>query len=203
VSSSACLPAGSLPEGCGPAGLLLTHGAGSDRTHHTSLALEAGLDLPVRRIDFPYRRIGGRRPPDPAPRLIDCIAEESAAFAAELGVGTERIVCGGRSLGGRMCSMAAAGSLPTAGVVCLSYPLHPPRRPDKLRVDHFGDIRAALLMINGDRDPFGSPEEFHRELKAIRAPLELHWLPGQGHNPKPQFDEVIVETVRRFIAGLG
>lgn len=186
----------------GPAGLLWTHGAGSDRNHRTSLALEAGLDLPVHRIDFWYRRVGGRRPPDPAARLIECIATESAAFAAELGAGVERIVCGGRSLGGRMCTMAVAGSLRAAGVVCLSYPLHPPGRPDRLRTAHFAAIDVPLLMINGDRDPFGSPEEFRRELQAISAPLELHWLPGQGHSPKPEFDEIIVATVRRFIAGL-
>ena len=186
----------------GPAGLLWTHGAGSDRNHHTSLALEAALDLPVRRIDFWYRRIAGRRPPDPAAKLIACIAEEAEAFACELGVGTERLVLGGRSMGGRMCTMAVAGSQQAAGVICLSYPLHPPKRPDKLRVGHFADIDVPVLMINGDRDPFGSPEEFDRELQAISAPLELHWLQGQGHNPKPSFDEQITRTVSDFINSL-
>ena len=186
-----------------PAGLLLTHGAGSDRDHRINLALERGLDLPVRRIDFPYRRTPGRRPPDRAPKLIGCIIEETEAFADELGVGLDRLVYGGRSMGGRMCSMALAGSLAGAGLICLSYPLHPPGRPEKLRVDHFADIEVPVLIVNGDRDPFGTPEEFHRELLAISAPLQLHWLEGQGHDPRPGFDGRIVDLVARFVDGLG
>ncbi len=120
-------------------------------------------------------------------------------FADELGVRLERLVYGGRSMGGRMCSMALAGSLAGAGLIWLSYPLHPPGRPEKLRVDHFADITVPILMINGDRDPFGTPKEFDRELLAITAPLQLHWLEGQGHNPKPSFDSQIVKLVSGFI----
>src|SRR3954470_13238030 len=92
------------------AGLLLTHGAGSDKDHPMLVALEERLaPLPVRRMNFPYRNKPGKRPPDRAPVLLDALEAELDEFGAELGVTTGRIVLGGRSLGGRMCTMLAAG----------------------------------------------------------------------------------------------
>ena len=117
-------------------GLLLTPGAGSDRDHHTLVALEAALaPLPVERVDFPYRK-EGRKAPDRAPKLIASLVDDAARFSGESGVSPERIVLGGRSMGGRMCSMAVAEGLPAAGLVLISYPLHPPGKPEKLRIEH-------------------------------------------------------------------
>lgn len=183
-------------------GLLLTHGAGSDRDHRLNLRLDAELEIPVKRINFPYRRIEGRRPPDRAPKLVACVVEEAAIFAAELGVAPASLAFGGRSMGGRICSMAIAEGLPAAAVMCLSYPLHPPKKPEKLRVDHFPDLTVPTLFVNGDRDPFGSPDEFAQHVPAIAGPLTLHWLEGQRHDPKPSYDDEIVAVVADFLHGL-
>ena len=104
-----------------PAGLLLTHGAGSDRNHSSLVALEERLDpLPVERVDFPYRR-EGRRFPDRAVKLVEFVGERVTALAAEVGTTVDRLVLGGRSMGGRMCSMAVAAGLPAAGLIPVSY----------------------------------------------------------------------------------
>jgi predicted alpha/beta-hydrolase family hydrolase len=181
-----------------PAGLLLAHGAGGGADHPLFLALEAALDLPVRRMEFPYRR-EGRRAPDRAPKLMASIREEVEDFSTVLGVGPERLLLGGRSMGGRMCSMVVAEGLPAAGLVLLSYPLHPPGKPERLRVEHFGAIEVATLLVNGDRDPFGSPEEVEREIAAIAGPVTLHWLQGQRHDPKPSCDAEIIAVVESFV----
>ena len=183
------------------AGLLLTHGAGGGADQHTLVALEDGLDMPVRRIEFVYRR-EGRRFPDRAPKLIAQVRAEAEAFASELGTTTAGLVLGGRSMGGRMCSMAVAGGLPAAGLVLLSYPLHPPAKPDKLRVEHFGDIDVPALFVSGDRDPFGTPEEFAAHLGTIAGTVTVHWLERQNHNPKPPADAETVAAVGAFLAKL-
>ncbi|MGZ0217708.1 MAG: alpha/beta hydrolase family protein [Acidimicrobiales bacterium] len=185
-----------------PAGFLLTHGAGSDRNHRLSLAIEQRLELPVRRMDFPYRKAGRKGPPDRAPKLIAEVVREAEEFAAELGVGCDRLVLGGRSMGGRMCSMAVAEGLPALGLVLLSYPLHPPNKPEKLRIEHFPKIEIPSIFVNGDRDPFGTPEEMKRELNAIPGAVTIHWLDAQRHDPKPTFDTEIIEVVGRFVDSL-
>ena len=181
------------------AGLLLFPGAGGNADQHTLVALDAELDMPVRRMEFTYRR-EGRRFPDRAPKLIAEVRAATEAFAADLGTTTARLVLGGRSMGGRMCSMAVAGGLPAAGLALLSYPLHPPGKPDKLRVEHFGGIEVPTLLVSGDRDPFGTPEEFAAHIGAISGELTVHWIEGQGHNPKPRVDAEIVAVVAAFLA---
>jgi predicted alpha/beta-hydrolase family hydrolase len=180
-------------------GLLLTHGAGGGADHPTLLALEVGLDLPVRRMEFPYRR-AGRRAPDRMPRLVESVVAEATAFADELGIAPDELVLGGRSMGGRACSMAVAEGLPAAGLVLLSYPLHPPGKPDKLRVEHFGAIGCPVLVVQGDKDPFGRPDELDAHLPAIAGPTEVVWLVGAGHDPKRRHDE-IVAAVQRWLSG--
>lgn len=180
-----------------PAGLLLTHGAGGGADHPTLVALEDGLALPVRRMEFPYRR-AGRKAPDRAPTLVAAVRDEAERFAADLGVGTDALVLGGRSMGGRMCSVAVAEGLAAAGLVLLSYPLHPPGKPDRLRVDHFPELAVPCLVVSGDRDPFGTPDEFAAHLAAIAAPVATVFLPGAGHEPK-RCDERIVEAVATWL----
>ena len=183
------------------AGLLLAHGAGGGADQHTLVALEDGLDVPVRRMEFGYRG-EGRRFPDRAPKLIAQVRAEAEAFAAELGTTTARLVLGGRSMGGRMCSMAVAEGLPAAALVLLSYPLHPPGKPDRLRVEHFRAIDVPVLFVNGDRDPFGTPEEFAAHIGAIAGAVTVHWLERQSHDPKPSTDTEIVAAVSAFLDAL-
>ena len=182
-------------------GLFLTPGAGSGADHHTLVALaEALAPLPVARIDFPYRR-EGRKAPDRAPKLIACVNDEADAFAERLGVAARRLALGGRSMGGRMCSMAVAEGRPAAGLVLLSYPLHPPGKPERLRVEHFPDLDLPCLFVSGTRDPFGTPEEFEREVAAIPGPVTFHWIDGARHDVADRDDE-IVQVVGEWLSSL-
>lgn len=181
-------------------GLLLAPGAGGDPDHHTLVALERALaPLPVRRLEFPYRSAGRRRPPPRAERLVPHIAEQAAAMCAEESIDPASLVLGGRSMGGRVCSLAIADGLPAAGLVLLSYPLHPPRRPDNLRVAHFGRLAVPCLFVSGDRDPFGTPEEFATHTAAIAGEVTHVWLPGRGHDTRPADDEAVVAAVRCWL----
>ncbi len=128
-----------------------------------------------------------------AVKKIRAAADE---MAGDLGVSADQLVYGGRSFGGRSCSMAVAEGLPSAGLVLLSYPLHPPGKPDKLRVEHFDQVAVPTLLVSGERDPFGSPEEFAQHLGAVAGPTEMRWVPG-NHSPKAQIP-AIVEMIRHF-----
>jgi predicted alpha/beta-hydrolase family hydrolase len=183
-----------------PAALLLWPGAGTSSDHPSLVSLAEGLEpFPVFRLDFPYRR-EGRRAPDRAPKLIASIREESERIAEDLGVGPERLVLGGRSMGGRMCSMAVAEGLPAAGVVLVAYPLHPPGKPEKLRIDHLGDLGTPSLWLCGDRDPFGTPEELATAQALVAGPVTSRTLAGR-HDLKGS-DPTILAEVRDWL-GLG
>ena len=180
---------------------MLTHGAGGGADQHTLAALQDGLSIPVRRFEFTYRR-EGRRFPDRAPKLIAEVVDEAERFAAELGTTTARLALGGRSMGGRMCSMAVAEGLPAAALVLLSYPLHPPGKPDKLRVEHLGAITVPTLFVSGDRDPFGTPAEFAEHLDKIAGDVTVHWLQGRRHDPPASADAEITAAAASFLAGI-
>ncbi|MGH9185536.1 MAG: alpha/beta hydrolase family protein [Acidimicrobiales bacterium] len=182
--------------------LLLTHGAGSDRTHPALVAIEEAIHpLPVERIDFPYRR-EGRRAPDRAPKLVACIEEAAANLVGRARIRPDRLVLGGRSLGGRMCSLAVAGGLPAAGLVLISYPLHPPGRPDQLRVDHFGSLERPCLFVSGTRDPFGAEHELELHTASIPGPVTQVWIEGAGHGLRGA-DAEVASAVKAWLRGLG
>lgn len=194
---------GSMPSTSPPAGLLLTPGAGADRDHPTLRAVEDRLarhdpPLPVARVDFPYR-IAGKRAPDRPNVAVPHVRAEAEAFAGRVGVTTDRLLLGGRSYGGRMCSMTVADGLPAAGLVLLSYPLHPPGKPERLRVDHFGALDVPVLFVSGDRDPFGSPDELAAHTAAIPGPVTRIALPGT-HDVKDL--DAISDAVATWIDGL-
>ena len=178
--------------------VLLAPGAGADRDHHTLVALERGLaPVPVGRMDFPYRK-AGRKAPDRAPVAVAAVVEEAAKAVADAAIDPSRLVLGGRSFGGRMCSMAVAEGLPAAGLVLLSYPLHPPGKPEKLRVEHFGSLDVPCLFVSGEKDPFGSPDELRAAAEAIPGEVSFVWLPG-GHDPR-NADDAIVAAVGEWLA---
>lgn len=183
-------------------GLILFHGAGGDRDHHTFLALEDNLGVPVARCNFPYRDKGpGRRPPDRMPKLIASVEQKVAEFAEQWQVDPTEIVLGGRSMGGRVCSIAVSEGLESAGLLLLSYPLHPPGKPDKLRVEHFGSLGLPVMLVQGDRDPFGTPAEFAQHLGSIPGRVTRLWLPRVGHSPAKE-DSLIVGATRGWLDGL-
>jgi predicted alpha/beta-hydrolase family hydrolase len=183
--------------------VLLYPGAGSDREHPRLLRIEAELGRAVRvdRHDFPYRREGRKGPPDRAPKLM-------ASIRADLVTINRRrspLILGGHSMGGRMASMVAAdvdGSGPIknlAGLLLLGYPLHPPKKPDKLRVEHFTDIGVPCLFISGTRDEFGTPDELEAWTATIPATVEHVWLDGARHDLKNRVAEV-AKLVATFVA---
>ncbi|WP_375165465.1 alpha/beta family hydrolase [Cellulomonas sp.] len=155
------------------AGVLLAPGASATRENPTLVALDRALSphVAVRRVDLPRGKAAVQR-----------VRDEAEAFADELGVATDRLVVGGRSFGGRMASVAVAEGLPAAGLLLLSYPLHPPGQPEKLRTAHLPDVAVPVLAVSGDRDPFGTPDELTTHLAALGGPWTLALVRGT-HSP--------------------
>jgi hypothetical protein len=187
----------------------LAHGAGAPMDSPFMNAFAEGLaaqGFRVARFEFPYmaaRRLDGRRrPPDPAPVLLD------AWRAIIRRLGARGLVIGGKSLGGRMASLLA-DEMAIAGLICLGYPFHPPDRPETLRTEHLKTLKTPTLILQGERDPFGSRAEVaaYRLSPAIR----LHWLKDGDHGFRPRHDSGLSErdnwlngiaAVAAFITGL-
>ena len=183
-------------------GLLLTHGAGGHRDQPALVAIEDALaPLPVERMNFPYRDLGPKRPPDRAPKLIASIEERAAAFCAAHHIRPRRLALGGRSMGGRMCSMAVADGLPAAALVLIGYPLHPPGKPDKLRIEHLPALTVPCLFVSGTRDPFGTPEELEAATAVIPGPVTHHRVEGKGHDLKGA-DASVAAVIRDWLRSL-
>jgi predicted alpha/beta-hydrolase family hydrolase len=180
-----------MPSAPSISGLLLAPGASASRDQPALVAIDEAvsrLGLLVERIDFPYR-LAGRRSPD-APRvLVETVVSSARALAARAGMpaaaavaevdgSRASILLGGRSMGGRMCSVAVAEGLPAAGLVLVSYPLHPPGRPDKLRTEHFPLLRVPCLFVSGTRDSFASRTELEAATALIAGPVTHAWVDG-------------------------
>ncbi len=184
-----------------PGAVLLFPGAGSTASHPSLLAVEAALaPMPVSRADFPYRR-EGRRAPDRAPKLLACVVEEAGRLAEQTALAPEQLVLGGRSMGGRMCSMAVADGLPAAGLVMICYPLHPPGKPDKLRTEHLPALDVPCLFISGTRDAFGTRDELEHHAGSVAGRVTHVWLEGKGHDLKG-CDASIADAVAGWVAEL-
>jgi uncharacterized protein len=181
--------------------LLLTPGAGSDSSHPALRAIETALaPLPVARVDFPYRK-EGRKTPDRAPKLIASLREEAAVLVAQARIRPASLALGGRSMGGRMCSMAVAEGLPARALVLISYPLHPPGKPDNLRVEHFPQLDLPCLFVSGTKDPFGSPDELETHAKAIPGDVTHLWIEGGGHDFK-RHDAEVAGAIKDWLKSL-
>jgi predicted alpha/beta-hydrolase family hydrolase len=160
-------------------GVLLAPGAGADRDAPALVAIDeaaTAVGVTVVRMDFPYRK-AGRKAPDRPPVLLAAVRDEVAQLAPRVSA----MVLGGRSMGGRMCSMAVAEGVSAAGLVLISYPLHPPGRPDRERTEHFPGLEVPCLFISGTRDAFGTPEELEAASRAIPAPVTYQWIEGKDH----------------------
>lgn len=182
------------------AALLLTPGAGADRTQPALVAIDELLaedGVAVERMDFPYRK-AGRKAPDRAPVLIEAVRQEAADLAARTGLAPDRIFLGGRSMGGRMCSMAVAEGLPAAGLVLISYPLHPPGKPDKLRIEHLPALDLPCVFVSGTRDAFGTPDELRTHIAAVPGPTEVVWIEGGDHGLRRK-DAEVAAAVRAWL----
>jgi uncharacterized protein len=164
--------------------LVLAHGAGAGQHHPWMRARAADLaarGVRVITFDFPYIS-AGKRIPDRAPVLLEtwqAVVEAVAARHADV-----PLCIGGKSMGGRMATMLLAGAhVPAAvhGCVALGYPLHPPGKPAQLRVAHLSAIRAPLLVVQGERDPFGSADDVRREFGVAGARADIVPVAFGGH----------------------
>jgi uncharacterized protein len=166
--------------------LILAHGAGADQNSgfmvHIATSLAArGVDTVT--FNFVYTE-QGRRAPDRNDKLESCWRAVIAAVRGGKGAG-RKLIIGGKSMGGRIASqVAAAGEEGVAGLVFLGYPLHPPARPDKLRSEHLGRIRAPMLFVQGSRDTFGTPDELHAALADAKAAADFFVVDGGDHSFK-------------------
>jgi hypothetical protein len=165
--------------------LLLTHGAGSNRNAPLLVALAnalAGHGIEVSRYDLPFRQDRPHGPPRPsdAARDREGLRQQISNLREKH---PDRIWLGGQSYGGRQCSMLAAE---TPGLVdrllLLSYPLHPPGKPQQLRTAHFPKLTTPVLFVHGSRDPFGRLEELKSAVALIPAPVRLIEVAGAGHD---------------------
>ncbi len=152
----------------------------------------------VRRMDFPYR-LAGKSVPDKPEVLVASVVEEAAALVAEGGLRPDRMFAGGRSMGGRICSMAVADGMPAAGLVLVSYPLHPPGKPDRLRTEHFGRLKVPCLFVSGTRDAFGAPAELEAAVAHIPGTVTLHWIEGGDHGLRGR-DTEVAATAAQWLA---
>src|SRR4051812_17635974 len=181
--------------------VLVTPGAGAGRDHASLVAIEEALaPVPVERMDFPYRT-RGRKSPDKPEVLVAAVVAGAAELAARTGLAADRLVLGGRSMGGRMCSMAVAEGLPALGLALVSYPLHPPGKPEKSRIEHLPSITVPWLFLSGTRDAFGTPDELEAATKAIKGPVTHVWIDGGDHGLRRK-DAEVAEIVREWVLSL-
>jgi len=173
-------------EPCGD-GLVLTHGAGADcKAPLLAAAAEAfaAAGVCVLRCDLPFRQRRPKGPPAPATAGEDRAGLRAAVLALrEMAPG--RLFLGGHSYGGRQASMLAAEEPGIAeALLLLSYPLHPPGKPERPRTAHFPRLRVPGLFVHGTTDPFGTVDELRAALAAIRAPTRLIAVDKAGHDLK-------------------
>jgi predicted alpha/beta-hydrolase family hydrolase len=172
------------PERASGDALALTHGAGSNASAPLLVSLsrafcEAGLM--VLRYDLPFR-VAGVGPTSPAVQARDREGVARAVQALRRQV-KGRVFAGGHSYGGRQTAMIAAERPDLAdGLVLLSYPLHPPKKPDQLRTTFFPEWRTPALFVHGTRDPFGTVEELRSAIERIPARVDLLAVEGAGHD---------------------
>lgn len=173
------------PAGSPRDGLVLTHGAGGNCKMALLVALAetfADAGIAVLRCDLPFRQNRPYGPPRPGEAARDRKGLKNAVDALRK-IASGRIFLGGQSYGGRQASMLCAEEPGLVdGLLLLSYPLHPPGKPDRLRTEHLPKIRVGVLFVEGTRDPFGSIEEMQEAVKLIPGKTRLLTVEGAGHD---------------------
>jgi predicted alpha/beta-hydrolase family hydrolase len=172
--------------GAAAATLILAHGAGApmDSSWMNDMAARlAAHGVNVLRFEFPYmaqRRLdGGKRPPNPAPKLLECWREVYAQVRRHV---AGRLAIGGKSMGGRMASLLV-DELGADALVCLGYPFYAVGKPEKPRVEHLAGLKTRTLIVQGERDALGNREAV--ESYALSPSIEMFWLVAGDHDLKP------------------
>jgi predicted alpha/beta-hydrolase family hydrolase len=173
------------PDVSNGSGLILTHGAGSNAQAPLLISLAetfCAAGFTVLRCDLPYRQVRSFGPPGPGDAVRDRAGLKNAVAVMKKLV-TGKVFLGGHSYGGRQASMLCAEEPDLVpALLLLSYPLHPPRKPEQQRTQHLPDLRTPALFVSGTRDPFGSIAELEQALKMIPAKTKLLSIEGAGHD---------------------
>jgi len=196
--------------------VLLAHGAGSDMHGAALLAVADALaarGIPSLRFEYPYRS-AGRRAPD-RPKVLEAATREAAAeLAKRTKLPPGRLVLGGRSMGGRYCSLVVGAEedpVPALGVLFLAYPLHAAGKPDQPRVEHFPRLRVPVLFASGTRDSLGAKPALTKAARRVAGPVTFHWIETADHGYRPlkssgrTTDDVLTEVAEvsaDWVAGL-
>jgi predicted alpha/beta-hydrolase family hydrolase len=163
--------------------LVVAHGAGAGMDHPFLVGFAracVGEGLATLRFNFPYIE-AGRRSPDPEAVLRD--VWRAAFEAADARSSGRPVWASGKSLGGRIASMAVAdGEVPAAGLVFLGYPLHPPGKPQRLRDEHLYRIEVPILFLQGTADPFATADLLAGIVDRLGDRAEIVWFEGGGHS---------------------
>jgi len=194
--------------------LVLAHGAGADMSHEFMETITSKLNLhkiDVIRFNFPYMvkraEDGKRRPPDRMPKLIDCFLNLLSTIDTQL-----PLFIAGKSMGGRVAATlmneSVAGTVfpRLNGGICLGYPFHPQKQPEKLRLEPLQKNQKKLLIVQGERDALGNKDEIaHYDISTL---CQVFFLPDGDHNLKPrvksgftpeQHIETAIHAIVRFI----
>ncbi len=191
--------------------ILLGHGAGANQTSQFMRMISGGLaarGLDALTFNFLYTE-QGRGAPDPKAKLESCYAAVIAAASKHRKLKGNRLIIGGKSMGGRIASqVAAAEGSGIAGLVFLGYPLHPPGNLEKMRDAHLKDIQAPMLFVQGSRDAFGTSAEVRAVIERDRLPATLYVIEGGDHSfkvpksspmPQQQIYEAVMDRVASWL----
>jgi predicted alpha/beta-hydrolase family hydrolase len=193
------------PENPNGRGLVLAHGAGSNCQAPLLVAIAASFTAAgflVLRIDLPFRQDRPYGPPGPHDAKRDRAGLKNAIIALK-NLASGNIFLGGHSYGGRQCSILCSEQAEAEpGLLLMSYPLHPPRKPDQPRTQHFFNLRTPALFVHGTSDPFGTIDEIRQALKLIPAKTKLLTVEGAGHDlgfkGKSRNQELPVKVLEEF-----
>lgn len=187
--------------------LVLAHGAGAPMDSPFMTAMAEGLaacGIAVVRFEFPY--MAARRHDKGGPPNREPVLRATWTAVAEALGGGRQLYIGGKSMGGRIASMMA-DELGVRGLVCLGYPFHPPGQPEKLRVAHLANLLTPTLIVQGERDPFGTREDV--ALYKLSPAIEVHFIDDGDHSLEPRkrsgrtTEQAWAEAIERIATFLG
>jgi predicted alpha/beta-hydrolase family hydrolase len=187
--------------------VLLAHGAGADM-HAKALTVVAdalaAAKIPSLRFQYPYRS-AGKKAPDRAPVLDAATREAAAELARRTKLPAGRLVLGGRSMGGRYCSLIAGDAddpVPCLGLLMLGYPLHAAGKPEKQRAEHFPRLTMPVLFVSGTRDSLAGRAALQKAAEKVKGTVTFHWLETADHGFRPlkssgqSIDDALAESAR-------
>jgi hypothetical protein len=170
--------------------VLLAHGAGADLDAPALRSVADALadaEVPSLRFNYPYRD-AGRKAPDRPAALLAATRAAVDELAARTKLAPERLVLGGRSMGGRYCSMVAGAEsdpVPALGLCLLGYPLHAAGKPESRRDEHFPRLTMPVLFASGTRDSLAGKPDLTKSARRVKGPVTWCWLDSADHGFKP------------------